>query len=678
MNLEPIIKSKVSQFKSNYNLESISDSEAFELFVNNTILKSYQPNTFSYTSDIFDDICVGGQNDTGIDGIAIRINDSFVSTIKDIDDIIERDNRINIEFLFIQSKYTKKLDSAEFGIFMDGVVDFLREKQNEPHNDKIAQWLELKKYLCSENVLIYWNNSPDIKMYYTYIGNWNENEHVIAKFKSAEESIKTIGLYNEVGIRFLDCYSLKKICDDVENRFKEVITVVDSLELNEAPSVDSSKILFCKATEFIKLLINGDEELRLTLFNDNVRDYQGLTDINSEIFETIKNNPDYFSIMNNGITVVCKSTIAANRKISIENPQIVNGCQTCNTLYRAFKNNIDIDNITLIIKLISTTDSGVINAVVKGTNRQNVVYDESFEITRDFHKGLEEFINVNQLPFNDNEKIYYERRANQYNNNPNIKTYQKANFKVLIQSVVSIMLQSPHEGFKHESRLLDKYRDRLFVDGQSFYPYYASILLFLKADRLFRSDYNNYKQILTYRNQILCLYVELQLKNVPNINSRRIEEYCKLLIEKINNKEQFEKQINNVIARFNSIKTDWISEKGKRYKYAIKDNPVFTKYMLAKIRGGNTEGIINDDNGMEKYRGKVVTIKKDRNDLFYGFIKKYPKDVFIHEDDNPRIRFYDLLNKDVVYTITEGDKFSKYNTVRGIIEYVVSSDVKDE
>ncbi len=672
MNYEPIIKSKINQFKTNFNLESLADNEVFEIFVNYIILKSYQPNTYSYTSELFDEICVGGQNDTGIDGIAIKVNDTFISTKKDIDEIIEKDNRINIEFLFIQSKYTKKLDSAEFGVFMDGVVDFLRENQNEPHNQKIAEWIELKNYLCSEEVLIYWNNSPNIKLYYTYIGDWKNNEHIIAKYNSAKESIETIGLYNEVLIKIIDSYSLKKICDDVENRFKEVITVVDSLELNEAPNVESSKILFCKASEFIKLLLNEDGDLRVTLFNDNVRDYQGFTDINNEIFETIKNTPDYFSIMNNGITVVCKSTIAANRKISIENPQIVNGCQTCNTLYRAHKNNIDISKITLIIKLISTTNSSVINSVVKGTNRQNVVYDEAFEITRDFHKDLEEFINVNQLSCNNVDKIYYERRTNQYNNNPNIKVYQKANFKILIQSVVSEIFQNPHEGFIHESRLLNKYKNKIFIDGQSFYPYYAAILLYLKADKLFRSDYNKYKYILTYKNQILCLYVELNSKRPPDINSRRIDEYCINLINDINNESLFEEKINSVIEIFNSIKNDWVKEKGKKYLYAIKDNPTFTKYMLTKIRGGNTEKIINDENDRETFRGKVITIKKDRNDLYYGFIKNYPKDVFIHEDDNPKVRFFDLLEKDVVYTITEGDKISKYNTVRGLIKYVVT------
>ena len=61
-------------------------------------------------------------------------------------------------------------------------------------------------------------------------------------------------------------------------------------------------------------------------------------------------------------------------------------------------------------------------------------------------------------------------------------------------------------------------------------------------------------------------------------------------------------------------------------------------------------------------------MKKDRNGLFYGYIKHSPSDVFIHQDDNPHIRFYDLVDKDVVYTLTESNKFG---TFRGKIKYVV-------
>ena len=668
MNYAPIINSKLKMFKKTYGIEPMEDNAAFELFVNNLILRMYQPEAFSAVNSLFDQICVGGQEDTGIDGLAIKVNGIFVSTKEDIDNIIKRNPRINIDFIFVQSKNKTTLDSGEFGKYMTGVVDFLSEYQLEPHNEKIANWLILKNYLCSEEILVHWENSPNIKMFYAYLGDWQNNEHIIAKYERAKTTIQDIGLYAEIYIKYLDSSGIKKICDDAENQFRKAITIIDSIELDEAPDVKSSRVLLCSAADFVNLLLDDDGELRRTLFKDNVRDYQGATEINEEILNTLRGEPHNFCLLNNGITIVCKSMMPGNRKISIENPQIVNGCQTCNTIYKAYKESVDLSHVSLIVKLIATDSSNVTNAIVKGTNRQNVVYDEAFEITRQFHKDFEEFVDVIQADAPVSDKIFYERRSNQFANIPTIKMNQKANFKVLIQSFVSTILQLPHEGFVHDSYLLSKYRNQIFIDGQSFYPYFLAIYLNLNTDSIFKSDYEKYKEYTTYKYQIMCLLVESVAGIVPDINNvKRIDVFCEKAYQEIRDPLQLERRLNEAIGQFAEIKNAWIRDKGTKFRYAIKDNPDFTKYMLTYIRGGNTEKVLNamSETGL---RGTVVVVKKDRNGLFYGYIKHSPADVFIHEDDNPSVRFYDLMGKDVVYTITES---SKYNTYRGKIKYVV-------
>ena len=492
MNYTPIIISKLNAFKKNFGLEQMDNNPAFELFINNLILRMYQPEAFSAVNALFDQICVGGQEDTGIDGLAIKVNGVFVSTKEDVDNIIKNNPRINIDFIFVQSKNKANLDSGEFGKYMSGVVDFLSEQQVEPHNDKIADWLSLKSYLCCEDILVHWENSPNIKLYYAYLGEWQDDEHIIAKYERAKATIQDVGLYGDISIKYLDCYGIKKICDDAENQFRKAITIVDSFELNEAPDVKSSRVLLCSAADFVNLLLDDDGELRRTLFKDNVRDYQGATEINEEILNTLKGEPHNFCLLNNGITIVCKSMMPGNRKISIENPQIVNGCQTCNAIYKSYKEGADLGLVSLIVKLIATDSSNVTNAIVKGTNRQNVVYDEAFEITRQFHKDFEEFVDVIQAETSITNKIFYERRSNQFASIPTIKMNQKANFKILIQSFISTILQMPHEGFVHDSYLLSKYRNHIFVDGQSFYPYFLAIYLNLKTDSIFKSDYETY------------------------------------------------------------------------------------------------------------------------------------------------------------------------------------------
>ena len=165
------------------------------------------------------------------------------------------------------------------------------------------------------------------------------------------------------------------------------------MELPGTNEVGNSCVALCGASDFVSMINTDDGIIRKTLFNDNVRDFQGDNSINSEIFNTIKNMPERFVLFNNGVTIVCSSFHQGNRLLEIENPQIVNGCQSSYLLFNAAKENIDISSISLVVKIISTNNSDLSNEIVKGTNRQNIVMEEAFECTRQFHKNLEQFIN---------------------------------------------------------------------------------------------------------------------------------------------------------------------------------------------------------------------------------------------------------------------------------------------
>lgn len=134
-----------------------------------------------------------------------------------------------------------------------------------------------------------------------------------------------------------------------------------------------------------------------------------------------------------------------NRLLEIENPQIVNGCQSSYLLFNASKQKIDLAKISIVVKIISTNNNDLSNEIVKGTNRQNIVMEEAFECTRQFHKNFEQFVNDYVADFSD--KIYYERRAKQYADNPNIKQYQKFNLRNLTQFYVGLFTTSRKGSF---------------------------------------------------------------------------------------------------------------------------------------------------------------------------------------------------------------------------------------
>ena len=57
------------------------------------------------------------------------------------------------------------------------------------------------------------------------------------------------------------------------------------MPLTPSPGVDNSCIALCYASEFLKLLTTDEGVIRKSLFDDNVRDYQGSNSVNDEIRE---------------------------------------------------------------------------------------------------------------------------------------------------------------------------------------------------------------------------------------------------------------------------------------------------------------------------------------------------------------------------------------------------------
>ena len=655
MKFEPMIKAQINNFKNEYGYEKNSDSEVFENFVNFTIIKSHQPDAFNAENDLADLVCVDGENDTGIDGIAVKINGIFITSKEDINDIIKTQRRLSIEFIFIQSKYKDKFDSGEYGKYIDGVSDFLHPVQVEPHNSKIQYWLDIKNYLLDNDIISAWYDLPQIRLYYVVMGQWTGNEHIVAKTNRFKKDIEKIDTYGQIYERYIDSEALLRISEENDNNFNTVLNVLDILPLTEVIDVDNSLMVMCSAYEIIKMLQSSDNHLRKSLFSDNVRDYQGDTSINEDIMKTIEKDPKKFILMNNGITIVCSKALSSNRKVIIDNPQVVNGCQTCNVLYEAYKRDISLNDVVLIAKVISTTKTEITNQIVKGTNRQNIVLDEAFEITRDFHKNLESFIL--SMPSDEGfSKIYYERRSKQYTNNPTIKQSQKINFRTLIQSSVSVLLKLPHYGYRHEARLLDEFKNILFVDNQSLLPYYTVPYFMNILDEYYRAN-NQFKWCLTFKHQILYVYSVMCGGFPPNINNNTaIDAYCKALLESLTDRSKIKKNINQAIELYSQIVNKWIEQKGSSYKHGIKDSSEFTEFLSKELS-------LHTDNNHEKseiaekvYRGTVVREMIDKNSKFCGFISRMPEDIFYHSTTNINIAYGTLYAKDVLYTlIIKGD-----------------------
>jgi hypothetical protein len=653
MTNEPIINARFKKFRESYGLTNLSDGEAFERFVNSSILKSHQPDAFTADSDFLDKVCVGGSGDNGIDGMAIKLNGLLVSSIEEINEIVNKFKKVDIEFIFIQSKYKENFNAGELNNFIAGVRNFLNNEPLIALNKKSKEFFEVKRHLMSDEIVCCWLNSPSVRMYFVAMGKWRNIPQHLALAKQAKRDIEALNVYANINLHFIDNEQLKSTLDSNENNFTTFIDTIGTLELTKVDGVENSCIALCKGDEFAKMLTSEEGVIRKSLFDDNVRDFQGDNSVNSEIYSTIEKDPSKFILLNNGITVVCEEFTTQNRRLKITNPQIVNGCQTCHVLYNAHQKGLDISQVPISVKFISTKDDEISNDIVKGTNRQNIVMDEAFEATKKFHKDLEDFFN--HINGDYSTKIFYERRAKQYAHNPIIKQTQKFNLKILTQYFTSMFLNKPDLAHRHESVLLRELANKIFQETHSKLPYFIACYSFFQLEFLFREK-NFYPELKPYKAHLLMMFRESIAGRNPNINDEKaIDTYTLKISNILKDNDKTRKRFVEVAKLFNLTLEKWI-KKGKS-RFAIKDVPEFTEFLLSETQ--NAFPIKYEtlkDNDEYEYKNVVIKTCIDCRGFNFGFIKRSPDNIFFHEQQNQGLDFQDLVGKFVSYNVQKNPK----------------------
>lgn len=630
--MEPILKSHFNKFKSSFEINTETDnieqqrkneSEAFEKFVNYTIFSMDYPEIFTGDTDLLDFICVGGGNDTGIDGIGIKINERLVRSIEEIEQIVDASKKISVDFVFIQSKMRPNFDTAEFNTFGLGVKHFLSDVML-PENEKIQELRRLKEYIYeNEKIISKLDSNPNLYLYYVAIGTQPVDDHFKGtKHIIENEFIKGDFYFEKVDVKIIDGKMLVNFCKELDNNFSIQMNIKDIFPLivNSNEKVKKAYAFTCGANEFLKILTKDDQTLRRSLFNDNVRDYLGNKgNVNSEIEKTITDDPELFLLCNNGVTIVCTNFEQVRDKlVKIENPQIVNGCQTSNSIFN-FRLSPNINNIQLIVRLICTDDINISNKIVRGTNKQNQVLDEAFEATKPFHQDLEEYF----LAISGEPKLYYERRARQYNNDPLIKKTQIVNLRIVTQVFIGMFLNLPHDSHRHEAKLLQEYcaeKGSIYNPEHDFYPYYLCGATWYMFDKFFREN-KIPKKYRAFKSHLYLLFKDSLGMYAPKlVKSKSISSYCAKL-HAILEESSFEKHILKILPIFDAITAEWVKQ-GNSY-HGIKDRKEFTKLLQEFSRKSfmGNQVLPKEEENNKKQIGKILDIRIT-NGKWYGFIKQ--------------------------------------------------------
>ena len=270
----------------------------------------------------------------------------------------------------------------------------------------------------------------------------NELQGAFSKYKESSDFTVYLQLFvtnnlrNEEAEEYIKEFNIKhpkyiaKIfyLDDIKERFFEEIQEVKKNITVTVESVNKGTILNINTEDYkleniidaryvltpvvsIYRLYRDSIEKSYPIFDKNIREYLGNKGINKSIYKTLlnKNDRKNFFYYNNGITVICDkmdkiithpSSYNMNANFKIHNPQIVNGCQTVNSIYEVLKN-INPENIEkefkdtfVMMKILeinrdNNRDDLLYKNIVKYTNSQNSIDEKTFVANNNIFNRLQ-------------------------------------------------------------------------------------------------------------------------------------------------------------------------------------------------------------------------------------------------------------------------------------------------
>lgn len=483
---DTILGKHLEAFSSSRNLDSFPESKRFCLFVNHNIISRNYVDEFD-----IEDVTVDGDADMGIDGVAIIVNGRLVSTIDEFNDLKAHCTSYRVSFTFIQSTISSNFDSGKIGIFLNGVEAFFNDSIQVRKNSKIQELIEVKN--CIYDNFNVRDDLPSITLHYATTGSWKSPSDIMNLAKNSKDRLDKLNLFSKNEIEFYGNKELCNLCKYNSRKIEKTIPISASVTLPNILSNQNIKqafLGFVSARDYIKIITNDSGELSRNLFCDNVRDFQGDDNpTNKKILNTMDSDNErlLLPLLNNGITIIADEVHRISDDFTLENFQIVNGCQTSYILFEK-REKIQDDDTKIVLKIIQTTDLEVINKIIEATNSQTEVKQEAFESLRQFHRNLQEFYKAMEKKVK--SPLYYERRSKEYFNDSQVKQTQVISLARQIKAYIATEIGQPHNVHRYFGELLSSNSGKIFKNEKDFGKYFASAYLLNRIEYILNDLYS--------------------------------------------------------------------------------------------------------------------------------------------------------------------------------------------
>ena len=445
-----------------------SDQDYFEIFCAEQILKDFDLAYEELQAGVVD-----GEHDGGVDSAYCFVNGELVH--EDFDCTSFKKD-VQIEFHIIQSKTSSGFSESSINSLISSSRHLLTLSANY---DELPQYNPLVKTVFDSFRQAYRDLAgtfPNLTIQYHYASKTADvHIHDNLARKAEELKVAVLGLFAgaNVDFSFLGARRLLELARRRPRTAYELRVVKNLSDVN-------GYIVLTRLDEYTRFLRDATGGFRGELFESNVRDFQGNTEVNADIVNTLNNEKDIdFWWMNNGVTILASRATLTGDTVTIENPQIVNGLQTSTQIEKYCSASVE-DSRKLMIKIVSSENEETRDKIIKATNRQNPIQSATLRATDKIQRDIETALK--------SVGLFYDRRKNYYKNQD--KPLDKIiSIPLMAQVLMSILLGRPDSARARPSSLIKKEDDysRVFSEKFPIGVYTTAAELIRRVDSVLKS-----------------------------------------------------------------------------------------------------------------------------------------------------------------------------------------------
>lgn len=396
---------------------------------------------------------IGAGMDGAIDGIFVFLDGVLLDEDSDLFDTSFEPGKIrknaDLEVVLIQAKISESFTETAIDLASSSLGRFLDLSKTD---EDLAVYYSQEAIARMRIFTRAWTKlsarSPRISIRFAYVTRGdreNAGAPVVQKERDLEAQLRGLipgadAQVELVGARELWAKASSSPEYDLQLRFNDYL------------SKGNSYTGLVSLVDYFEFLSDGTGALRAHLFDWNVRDYQGSTNVNNEILSTLENPAgEDFWWLNNGVTILCSTvTIGGDKTFTMENVQIVNGMQTSHSIHTAItRSGPELERAldrSVQVRVFQTQDEATRDRIIRATNSQTKVPDASLHATEDIHRQLESFFA--------SRGWWYDRRKN-FHRNQGRPADRIISIPYLGQAIMAIGLGRPHDARARPSSLLN-------------------------------------------------------------------------------------------------------------------------------------------------------------------------------------------------------------------------------